>query len=313
VDSLNGQVVLVTGANGFLGRHLLASLGQQGAIVHAVSRNMAPERYGAQWWLGNVTDARWIRDLVVRLNPEVIYQLTSASSGGQDPALIMSAFESDLHATVNTLDAARQSGCRRVIITRSLEEPVDALQATPASPYAAAKLASGIYGRMFHKLYKVPVVMLRPYMTYGPGQKDHKVLPYAIQSMLRNQTPQLASGTRLVDWVYVEDVISGFISAAVKPEAIGREIDLGSGSLVSIRDVIAEIQKIVPDCPEVKFGSMRDRVNEETRKADLETARECLAWSPVTSLRAGLEKTVEWYQRKLDVQPAGAAAGAVNA
>lgn len=312
MDSLNGQVVLVTGANGFLGRHLLARLAQQGAMVHAVSRNLAPERYGAQWWLGNVTDAFWIRDLVARLNPDVIYQLTSASSGGQDPALVMTTFESDLHATVNTLEAARQSGSRRVIITRSLEEPVDALHATPASPYAAAKLASGIYGRMFHQLYKVPVVMLRPYMTYGPGQKDHKVLPYTIQSMLRNQTPQLASGTRLVDWIYIDDVITGLVSAGVRPEAIGKEIDLGSGSLVSIRDVLAEIQKILPDCPEAKFGSMRDRVNEATRKADMKTALECLGWSPATPLRAGLEKTVEWYRRKLDAQPAEAAS-AVNA
>ncbi len=308
MDSLNRQVVLVTGANGFLGRHLLTRLAQNGALVHAVSRNLAPERYGAQWWLGDVTDARWIREVVARLNPDIIYQLTSASSGGQDPALVMTTFQSDLQATVNALEAARQSGCRRVIITRSLEEPVDTLHATPASPYAAAKLASGIYGRMFHQLYKVPVVMLRPYMTYGPGQKDHKLLPYAIQSMLRNQAPQLASGTRLVDWVYVEDVISGFISAALRPEAIGKEIDLGTGSLVSIRDVIAEIQKILPDCPAAKFGSMEDRVNEQTRKADMDAAREYLGWRPVTSLQAGLEKTVEWYRRKVAAQPAEAAA-----
>ena len=77
----------------------------------------------------------------------------------------------------------------------------------PSSPYAAAKAASGLYGLLFQHLYSVPVVMLRPFMTYGPGQKAHKVIPFTIQSMLKGKSPTLSSGTRPMDWIYVSDVI----------------------------------------------------------------------------------------------------------
>jgi nucleoside-diphosphate-sugar epimerase len=233
---------------------------------------------------------------MLQVKPDVVYQLASASVGSQDPQNVLPTFENDLRATVNTLIAVRDLGCSRVIITRSLDEPE--ADSAPSSPYAAAKAASGLYGRMFHELYGVPVVMLRPFMTYGPGQKDYKVIPYTIQSMLKGETPTLGAGTRQVDWVYVDDVIAAFVAAATKPEAVGREIDLGSGALVSIREVVERIHQMLPGSPAARFGGAPERVNERVHAADLGTAELALNWRPAISLPEGLSQTIDWYRAR---------------
>jgi UDP-glucose 4-epimerase len=297
MENLQGLTVLIIGANGFLGRHLLARLRWQHCNIHAVSRSGAPDGTAVRWWQGNAKDIGWIRALTHRLKPDVIYQLASASVGGQDPALVLPTFEDDLQTSVNALIVAHECKVRRIILTRSMDEPVPLATKAPASPYAAAKAASGLYGQMFYELYGVPVVMLRPFMTYGPGQKGYKVVPYTILSMLKGESPKLSSGNRGVDWVYVDDVISAFIAAAIRPEAVGQEIDLGTGNLISVRAVIEEIQRLIPEAPEPTFGACPDRANEQVRAADIKTAEGSLGWRPSTSLRDGLSQTIEWYRR----------------
>src|SRR6185369_11091250 len=213
---LHGVKVLVVGANGFLGAHLLNRLCSEDAKVYAVSRNAQPSDTAVTWWRGSASDSDWIREVIARINPDVIYQLASSSLGGQDLKFLLPSFENDLQTTVNTLLAACEVGCARVVMTGSLEEPVPSCKPNaPASPYAAAKAAASMYGRMFQQLYAVPVVSLRPFMTYGPGQKEHKIIPYTIKCMLRGESPALSSATRLVDWIYVDDVIDSFIAAAI--------------------------------------------------------------------------------------------------
>jgi UDP-glucose 4-epimerase len=297
VESLNGRTILITGANGFLGRHLLGRLSQEPVRVHAISRSQPSSPGTAQWAVGDITDVDWFGELVVRIRPDVIYQLASASIGAQDAKYVLPTFENDLRTTVNTLTVARETGCR-VIITRSLDEPEAGTASGPPSPYAAAKAASGLYGRMFHQLYSLPVVMLRPFMTYGPWQKNHKIVPYTIQSMLSGKPPELASGTRRLDWIYVSDVITAFLAAATRVEAVGKEIDLGTGSLVSIREVVEEIQRLIPGAPAANFGSLPDRANERIRIADMATAEETLGWRPVTSLTRGLSETIACHRQR---------------
>jgi nucleoside-diphosphate-sugar epimerase len=133
-------------------------------------------------------------------------------------------------------------------------------------------------------------------MTYGPGQKEHKIIPHTIKSMLRGESPALSSGRRLVDWIYVDDVIDGFMKAGIAPEAVGMDIDIGSGSLTSIRAVVEEIHHLIPGAPKPGFGSLQDRAKEQVRVADLTLARQVLDWTPKTSLSDGLRQTVEWYK-----------------
>jgi UDP-glucose 4-epimerase len=300
-----GVNVLVIGANGFLGKHLLRRLYKESATIHGVSRNPQPSTSRITWWTGSAAASGWIRDVVKRIKPDIIYQLASASLGGQDLRFVLPSFESDLQTSVNSLAAACEFGCSRFIMIGSLEEPLPTCKPkAPASPYAAAKAAASLYGRMFQQLYAVPIVILRPFMTYGPGQKEHKIIPYTINSMLRGESPALASGTRLVDWVYVNDVIDGFMAAATAPDAVGMDIDIGSGSLIPIREVVEQIQKLIPGSPSPRFGALRDRANEQVRVADLKSAEQILGWKPRTSLFEGLSETIAWYRENVPPKPA---------
>ncbi len=145
--------------------------------------------------------------------------------------MILPTFHSNLASTVNLLTMAAETGCRRVVLTGSLAEPDPKNgELFPSAPYAAAKWASSGYARMFHALYQFPVVIARVFMVYGPAQQDlTKLIPYVTLSLLRGETPKITSGDRLVDWVYVSDVVEGFVALGQAPGIDGETLDLGSG------------------------------------------------------------------------------------
>jgi nucleoside-diphosphate-sugar epimerase len=206
-----------------------------------------------------------------------------------------------LGSTLNVLVAATTNGCQRIITTGSLTEPLPGdREPIPTSPYAAAKWSSTACARMFHALYQTPVVVVRPFMTYGPGQHESKVVPYVINSLLNGEAPSLASGGWSADWVFVDDVIDGFILAATRPGIDGHVIDLGSGELTSIGDVVKSIVERIDPPVEPQFGVLPDRPGEQRRVADTEFACETLGWSANTSLDDGLAATVRWHHAQLN-------------
>jgi nucleoside-diphosphate-sugar epimerase len=133
-------------------------------------------------------------------------------------------------------------------------------------------------------------------MTYGPGQRPHKLIPYIVLDLLRGCSPRLSSGRRKVDWVYVDDVIDGFLAAARRENIEGDTIDLGSGVLVSIREIVMQLTTLVNVGIEPRFGALPDRPFEKIRVADVESAYVKLRWRAETTLESGLAQTVEWYR-----------------
>ena len=300
-DSLAGRSVLVTGASGFLGMHLCRRLRQNGARVYGISRTRPAweEVLDGHWLRGDMADIAAVETIFRKTRPEVVFHLSGHGVGAPELDHVQPTFRNDLATTVNVLVATAKSRIRRLVMAASLEEPQGACDPIPSSPYAAAKWASTAYARMFHRLYRTPVVMTRPMMTYGPGQRPHKLIPYVALALLQGQVPTLSSGTREVDWIYVDDVIDGMLAAAVKPAVEGSTIDLGSGVLVSIRDVVLLLAEITGGKVTPQFGVLPDRPMEKVRVADMTDAYEKLGWKPRTSLRAGLEQTIEWYHKEL--------------
>ena len=170
-------------------------------------------------------------------------------------------------------------------------------RASPSPSSAAAKWAASGYGRMFHSLYRTPVVILRPFMVYGPAQARSKLIPSTILSLLGGNAPRISSGERRADWVYVDDVIDGFVSAASAPGIEGATIDLGSGSLVAIRAIVARLVAMVGHDLGAVFGAVPDRPAENETVADTAMASATLDWAVKTSLESGLLQTVDWYRR----------------
>jgi UDP-glucose 4-epimerase len=296
------QKVLVTGASGFIGSHLCRRLIEDGSEVHAVYRTQAPaEKSQVRWWQADVSDLRAVRSLFRNIHPDVIYHLASHVKGAPDLEHVLPTFHSNLESTINLLTLAAETGCRRIVLTGSLAEPDSQNgEIFPSSPYAAAKWASSGYARMFHALYQLPVVIARVFMVYGPAQQDlTKLIPYVTLSLLRGETPKVTSGDRLVDWIYVSDVVDGFIALGEASGIDGATLDLGSGELVTIREIVQQLAGVVDSKARVDFGALVDRPLEPTRLANPAETFARIGWKAQVRLPEGLTRTVNYYRSEL--------------
>jgi UDP-glucose 4-epimerase len=312
LSALSGATVLVTGASGFIGSRLSGRLVRRGAEVHAafrgvcngVARGVPGDLDGGiSWWQADFAEEADTRRVLRSVRPDVVFHLASRVTGARRVEEVLPTLRANLVSTVNLLSVALEEGCGRVVLTGSMEEPDAAdAEAAPSSPYAAAKWAGSAYARLFHDLWGQAVSVLRVFMVYGPGRQDPaRLVPHVVASLLSGEAPRLTSGERLIDWVYVDDVVSALEAAATAPGAAGgRPIPIGSGSLVSIRDLVMELAGLVdPDIAPV-FGAVPDRPREQVRVADTEPALRLLGWRAQTALREGLMKTVEWYREQAE-------------
>jgi len=273
-----------------------------GAEVHALSRRPpSGDRSPLNWWEGDVAEIELVRTLFRKIRPETIYHLASHVMGAPDLHHVLPTFRANLQSSVNLLTAAAETGCKRLVMTGSLAEPEPSRgEMFPVAPYAAAKWASSGYARMFHALYGVPAVLARVFMVYGPAQKDlSKLIPYAILSLLQGKSPAISSGERLVDWIYVDDVVEAYLALAGAPGIEGQTVEIGSGKLVSIREIVGQVAHLVGGGIGPTFGALADRPMEPVRIADVAQTRERIGWSPKTQLTEGLSRTVEWYKEHL--------------
>jgi UDP-glucose 4-epimerase len=295
----------VTGASGFIGARLCRRAVEEGAVVHAVSRRLRHDTGEIRWEHGDLAEDGVAREVVRRVRPDVVLHLASEVSGGRDLELVLPMLRANLLATVNVMVACAETGCSRLVLAGSMEEPdLGDPDAVAQSPYAVAKWSALAYARHLHALHGLPVAHLRVFMVYGPGQLDlRKLVPYVTVSLLRGEAPKLTSGARAVDWVFVDDVVDAFLRAADAPGLDGRSLDVGSGKLVTSRALVASLRELVDGDVEPAFGAIADRPLERVRAADPRAAAEAMGWRPRTRLEEGLARTVAFYRSNLDRLP----------
>ncbi len=294
--TVTGKAVLVTGGSGFLGPALCRLLASRGARVRAVSRRVEPgERDGITWIRGDFSDPDDARRIVGEVGPDLVFHMAGLGLGAPRLDLVIPTFESNLVTTVNLLTAVAEEGDAKVVIAGSMEEPDDA-HAVASSPYAASKWAGSIYARMFHGLFGLRTVVARIFMAYGPGvQSRKKLVPWVVESLLQNCAPELSAGTRPIDWIFVEDVADGLVRLAETEGLDGETVDIGSGRLVTVREMVERLVEVMGASAEPLFGTLDDRPIEEAKVADADRTFELMGWRAPTSLDDGLRRTIDYY------------------
>lgn len=290
--------VLVTGASGFIGQYVVKSLLAMGAEVHGTSRTVRQDdTKSVTWHQGSFEDIAVARSIMAEVKPHAVFHLAGIVTAASDVAFALPTYHSLLTSTLNLLTIATEMKCEKVVLVGSCTEPDDE-DPTPSSPYAAAKWATLGYGKMFQKVYGLPVVMVRPFMGYGPGQDEKKVIPHVVTTLLRGENPELSSCSWVTDYVYIEDMVEGIMLAATAANAEGKVFDLGSGVRISVREVIEKIAGYVGGEGKPLFGVLPDRVHDHARIADTEYTFSEIGWRATTSLDEGLKKMIAYVREK---------------
>jgi nucleoside-diphosphate-sugar epimerase len=230
-----------------------------------------------------------VSGLMHEVQPEIIFHMSSMATGARDMDLVAPVFEAEVVAALNVMIAAADQPIERLVMCGSLEEPE--MGNPPSSPYAAAKAASRLYAQLFYLLYKTPIVCTRIFMAYGPGQLRSKFIPYAISALARNEPLRVASPDRMIDWVYAADVAEGLLAAAIEPGIEARSVDIGSGRLVAIGDILQYLRSIVVPGAPVKVDFVAPRPFEETRVANAAETKRLTGWEAQIPLEEGLNRT----------------------
>lgn len=290
--------VLVTGATGFIGSHLCRALGALGAEVDAVSREEAALPEGAGRLLpADLADPAACRRVVRASRPDILFHLAGSVTGTRSLERAPEIFAANLASTVHLLDAARESGVRRVIVAGSVDEPLGG--APPCSPYAASKAAAAIYARLYAAHDALEVVHARLAMCYGPAQRDlTKLVPYVIGELLAGRPPEVSSGVRAVDWIHVDDLVGGLLATAAAPGVSGATLDIASGRVASIRELVETLVAIDGRGIEARFGAVADRQDEAPHVTDVGNSEALLGWKARIALSEGLAATYRWYEER---------------
>ena len=291
--------MLILGGGGFIGTSLASLLSRVGARVTCASRSVSTRASGGiQFRQVNACDHGALETAFAASAPVLVFQLAGRVTGRQDMEEILPTLHGNLLTTVNALVLAKRHGCARFILAASLEEP-DSVDSTvrATSPYGAAKWASSVYARMFNDVYGLRVALARIFIAYGPGQNTReKLIPYAVHELLDGRAPVIESGSRLIDWIFVDDVSRGLAMLAAADSVDGQMIDLGSGTLVSVADLVSRIHRMIAGSAAPVIAAAPRRRDEVVRKADVERTRNIIGWEPTVDLDEGLRRTLSWLQ-----------------
>ncbi len=309
--------VLVTGAGGFIGSHLIERLVDLGAEVKGFLRYNSRNDWGLleilprhmldslQIVSGDLKDYDAV--LGAAKDVDVIFHLGSLISIPYSYNRPRDTIENNISSTLNVLTAARDLGVEKIVHTSSSEVygtalyvPIDEKHPLQGqSPYSASKIGADKIAESFYCAFDLPVATIRPFNTYGPRQSTRAIIPTIITQAIQQETIKLGSLFPTRDYTYVKDTVNGFIKVAESDRSIGEVINIGSNFEVSMGDLAGKISSLLDKKIDIIQDSSRVRPQKsEVQRlwCDNAKARRLLNWGPQVSLDEGLQETIEWVR-----------------
>lgn len=305
---VRGSRVLVTGAGGFVGRHLVQRLLDEGADVHVIARDASrssetlPFSSSVHVHAVDLLSTDSLRGVVQEIGATHVFHLAGRVDLDRSLEVGQACVRENIAATLNFLHALRGSPVQTLIYTSTTEvygrnpRPFREDQMVdPPSAYAVSKIAAEHLCRIDAELHGYRLCILRLATGYGPGQRAERLVPATILACLRGTPMQLHSPDHQRDFTYVADLVDGIIRAAARPLSAFEVINLGGEVTVSVAEIVQHIMRIAGAVIPMEASS-RVRANEASCwSTNAERARRLLDWAPVTPLDDGLTRTFRWY------------------
>ena len=316
--NLTKRKVIVTGADGFIGSHLVEALVRKGCNVKAFTyynsfnswgwlENLPPDILSSvEVFSGDVRDPNGVRTAVA--GQEVIFHLAALIGIPYSYHSPDSYLDTNIRGTLNILQAARDLNVEKTLVTSTSEvygtalyAPIDEKHPRQGqSPYSATKIAADALSESFYRSFDLNVTTVRPFNTYGPRQSARAVIPTIITQLLAGEKEvSLGALTPTRDLVFVKDTAEGFIRLAECDGIAGQDVNICTGFEVSIKDLAnLMIEKI---SPEARITSKEERLRPEKSEVnrllgDVSLLKELTGWSPAITLSQGLDQTIDWFK-----------------
>lgn len=313
---------LVTGADGFIGSHLVEELVKDGNKVKAFVYYNSFNSWGwldtlseeimneVEIFTGDIRDPNGVREAMKDVNE--VYHLAALIGIPFSYHSPDSYVDTNIKGTLNVLQAARDFELERVLIT-STSEVYGSAQYVPIdenhpyqgqSPYSATKIGADRLAESFYRSFNMPITIVRPFNTYGPRQSARAVIPTIITQLLAGKEEiKLGSLTPTRDFNYVKDTARGFVEIAKARETIGQELNIATQNEISIEKLAKELIKQIN--PKAKIVTDEERIRPDKSEVDRllgsnKKIKELTNWEPKYTFEEGLTETIEWLKKNLD-------------
>ncbi len=306
-----GKPVLVTGASGFVGSHLVNKLNSKKAKIVTLSKRGLKLQASNNDEIGSVENFDRLNDIIKKNKINTIFHLAAQPIVEVGQINPISTFEVNIQGTWNVLEAARENNVQKIIIASTVHVYGDNPKVPfkeeyfpqPSRPYETSKACADLLAQSFADTYNLPVEIPRFVNIYGPGDFNFsRLIPKVIKSILNNEQPEVWDIGSIRDFIYIDDVINAYLTLAEKQLDNGKRLrvfNFGTGKPIKIHDLVLKIIQLANKQIDVKVENPPEERSNEIKKqyVSITKAKRELAWRPQVSLDEGLSETIQWYRK----------------